>query len=193
MGLIELRRCSQLWSVGTRERRSAHDSGPVLGDVAVMLGDGVMPSLTWKLSGIRCSAVRDHDASGAEIDRRKLLGSVRAARAAAWAWCGTRSRWPKSITLKSTQRCGRRIRRRSCAAGNYIAVTTAARTAIDASRSGCCRSGPSGPPPWTRRRRPGRSRPDDVAARVARPARRRLSSAAGATASPADKYVGVLP
>ena len=64
---------------GTRERRSAHDPGRVLRDVAVMLADGgdcVTDMDAYPGSGavVRHTVLGDDDASGAEVDRRRAAG-----------------------------------------------------------------------------------------------------------------------
>ena len=83
---------------GTRERRSAHDPGRVLRDVAVMLADGgdcVTDMDAYRgqerLFGTRSSETTTHRVLKSIDDA--LLGWVRAARAGARArGCGTRAR-----------------------------------------------------------------------------------------------------
>ena len=69
-----------------RERRSAHDPGRVVGDVAVMLADG------GDLDAY-------HDASGAQVGRRATVGRVRAGRAQARARVWDAGVRPETITL----------------------------------------------------------------------------------------------
>jgi hypothetical protein len=88
----------------TRERRSAHDPGRVLRDVAVMLADGgdcVTDLEAYRgqevLFGPRASETTTHRVLKS-IDEQ-LLDEVRVARAAARAWAWDAGARPESITL----------------------------------------------------------------------------------------------
>ena len=108
----------------TRERRSAHDPGRVLRDVAVMLADGgdcvTDIDAYWgqeRLFGARASETTTHRVIKS-VDEQ-LLGGIRAARAAARArvWdAGTR---PGSITLDIDATLLTAHSEKERAAGNY--------------------------------------------------------------------------
>jgi hypothetical protein len=85
--------------VGTRERRSAHDPGRVLGDVAVVLADGgdcVSDIDAYRgqerLFGARASETTTHRVIKS-VDEQ-LLARVRVARPRRGRGCGTRARVP---------------------------------------------------------------------------------------------------
>ncbi len=101
VGLIE-GLSDALWS--TRERRSAHDPGRVLSDVAVMLADGgdCVSDLDayrgqQRLFGPRASETTTHRVLKS-IDAR-LLDQIRAARAAARSRVWDAGARPESLTL----------------------------------------------------------------------------------------------
>jgi hypothetical protein len=109
---------------GTRERRSAHDPGRVLRDVAVMLADGgdcVTDNDAYRgqerLFGARASETTTHRVLKS-IDER-LLGRVRAARAAARARVWDAGARPESITLNIDATLLTAHSEKELAAGNY--------------------------------------------------------------------------
>jgi len=109
---------------GTRERRSAHDPGRVLRDVAVMLADGgdcVTDLEAYRgqerLFGARASQTTTHRVLKA-IDE-VLLGRVRAARAQARARVWDAGARPESITLNIDATLLTAHSEKELAAGNY--------------------------------------------------------------------------
>lgn len=109
---------------GTRERRSAHDPGRVLRDVAVMLADGgdcVTDIDAYRgqerLFGARASETTTHRVLKA-IDER-LLGRVRAARADARARVWDAGARPETITLNIDATLLTAHSEKERAAGNY--------------------------------------------------------------------------
>jgi len=109
---------------GTRERRSAHDPGRVLRDVAVMLADGgdcVTDMDAYRgqerLFGARSSETTTHRVLKAIDDA--LLGWVRVARAAARAWVWDAGARPKTITLNIDATLLTAHSEKELAAGNY--------------------------------------------------------------------------
>ena len=109
---------------GTRERRSAHDPGRVLRDVAVMLADG--GDCVTDIDAYRgqerlfgAQGVGDDDPSGAEGDRRGAAragpGGAGAARARVWD-AGAR---PETITLNIDATLLTAHSEKELAAGNY--------------------------------------------------------------------------
>jgi Transposase DDE domain group 1 len=108
----------------TRERRSAHDPGRVLRDVAVMLADGGdcvtdMAALEGqgRLFGARASETTTHRVLKS-IDER-LLAAVRAARAQARARVWDAGARPKTITLDIDATLVTAHSEKQLAAGNY--------------------------------------------------------------------------
>ena len=109
---------------GTRERRSAHDPGRVLRDVAVMLADGgdcVTDIDAYRgqerLFGARASETTTHRVLKA-IDE-SLLGRVRAARAEARARVWDAGARPQTITLNIDATLLTAHSEKELAAGNY--------------------------------------------------------------------------
>ena len=109
---------------GTRERRSAHDPGRVLRDVAVMLADGgdcVTDIDAYRgqerLFGARASETTTHRVFKA-IDEA-LLGRVRAARAEARARVWDAGARPQTITLNIDATLLTAHSEKELAAGNY--------------------------------------------------------------------------
>jgi Transposase DDE domain group 1 len=109
---------------GTRERRSAHDPGRVLRDVAVMLADGgdcVTDLAAYRgqerLFGARASETTTHRVMKS-IDAR-LVERVRAARAAARARVWDAGARPESITLNIDATLVAAHAEKELAAGNY--------------------------------------------------------------------------
>jgi hypothetical protein len=109
---------------GTRERRSAHDPGRVLRDVAVMLADGgdcVTDVAAYRgqerLFGARASETTTHRVMKS-IDAR-LVERVRAARAAARARVWDAGARPESITLNIDATLVAAHAEKELAAGNY--------------------------------------------------------------------------
>jgi hypothetical protein len=109
---------------GTRERRSAHDPGRVLRDVAVMLADGgdcVTDIDAYRgqerLFGARASETTTHRVVKS-IDEQ-LLGGIRAARAAARARVWDAGARPESITLDIDATLLTAHSEKERAAGNY--------------------------------------------------------------------------
>ena len=109
---------------GTRERRSAHDPGRVLRDVAVMLADGgdcVTDIDAYRgqerLFGARASETTTHRVLKS-IDEQ-LLGRVRAARAAARARVWDAGARPETITLNIDATLLTAHSEKELAAGNY--------------------------------------------------------------------------
>ncbi len=109
---------------GTRERRSAHDPGRVLRDVAVMLADGgdcVTDIEAYRgqerLFGARASETTTHRVLKA-IDEA-LLGRVRAARAEARARVWDAGARPETITLNIDATLLTAHSEKELAAGNY--------------------------------------------------------------------------
>jgi Transposase DDE domain group 1 len=109
---------------GTRERRSAHDPGRVLRDVAVMLADGgdcVTDMDAYRgqerLFGARASETTTHRVLKA-IDEA-LLGRVRAARAKARARVWDAGARPETITLNIDATLLTAHSEKELAAGNY--------------------------------------------------------------------------
>jgi hypothetical protein len=109
---------------GTRERRSAHDPGRVLRDVAVMLADGgdCVTDLDayrgqQRLFGARASESTTHRVLKA-IDEQ-LLGQIRAARAAARARVWDAGARPATITLNIDATLLTAHSEKELAAGNY--------------------------------------------------------------------------
>ena len=109
---------------GTRERRSAHDPGRVLRDVAVMLADGgdcVTDIDAYRgqerLFGARASETTTHRVLKS-IDEA-LLGRVRAARAAARARVWDAGARPETITLDIDATLLTAHSEKERAAGNY--------------------------------------------------------------------------
>ncbi len=109
---------------GTRERRSAHDPGRVLRDVAVMLADGgdcVTDTDAYRgqerLFGARASETTTHRVIKS-IDER-LLDQIRAARAAARARVWDAGARPGSITLDIDATLLTAHSDKERAAGNY--------------------------------------------------------------------------
>ena len=110
--------------VGTRERRSAHDPGRVLRDVAVMLADGgdCVTDLDAyrgqeRLFGARASETTTHRVLKS-IDEQ-LLGRVRAARALARARVWNAGARPETITLNIDATLVSAHSEKERAAGNY--------------------------------------------------------------------------
>jgi hypothetical protein len=110
--------------VGTRERRSAHDPGRVLRDVAVMLADGgdCVTDLDAyrgqeRLFGARASETTTHRVLKS-IDEQ-LLDRIRAARAAARARVWDAGARPESITLNIDATLLTAHSEKELAAGNY--------------------------------------------------------------------------
>jgi hypothetical protein len=110
--------------VGTRERRSAHDPGRVLRDVAVMLADGgdCVTDLDAyrgqeRLFGARASETTTHRVLKS-IDER-LLDRIRAARAVARARAWDAGARPESITLNIDATLLTAHSEKELAAGNY--------------------------------------------------------------------------
>jgi hypothetical protein len=110
--------------VGTRERRSAHDPGRVLRDVAVMLADGgdCVTDLDAyrgqeRLFGARASETTTHRVLKS-IDEQ-LLDRIRAARAAARARVWDAGARPESITLNIDATLLSAHSEKELAAGNY--------------------------------------------------------------------------
>lgn len=108
----------------TRERRSAHDPGQVLRDVAVMLADGgdCVTDLDAyrgqeRLFGARASETTTHRVLKS-IDEQ-LLGQVRVARAAARARVWDAGARPDSITLNIDATLVTAHSEKELAAGNY--------------------------------------------------------------------------
>jgi Transposase DDE domain group 1 len=108
----------------TRERRSAHDPGRVLRDVAVMIADGgdCVTDLDAyrgqeRLFGARASETTTHRVLKS-IDER-LLGQVRVARAAARARVWDAGARPDSITLNIDATLVTAHSEKELAAGNY--------------------------------------------------------------------------
>jgi Transposase DDE domain group 1 len=109
---------------GTRERRSAHDPGRVLRNVAVMLADGgdcVTDVDAYRgqerLFGARASETTTHRVLKS-IDER-LLGRIRAARAAARARVWDAGVRPEAITLNIDATLVTAHSEKQLAAGNY--------------------------------------------------------------------------
>lgn len=109
---------------GTRERRSAHDPGRVLRDVAVMLADGgdcVTDVDAYRgqerLFGARASETTTHRVLKS-VDEQ-LLGQIRAARAAARARVWAAGARPASITLDIDATLLAAHSEKESAAGNY--------------------------------------------------------------------------
>ena len=109
---------------GTRERRSAHDPGRVLRDVAVMLADGgdcVTDIDAYRgqerLFGARASETTTHRVLKS-IDEQ-LLGRIRAARAAARARAWDAGARPESLTLDIDATLVSAHSEKDLAAGNY--------------------------------------------------------------------------
>jgi hypothetical protein len=109
---------------GTRERRSAHDPGRVLRDVAVMLADGgdcVTDMDAYRgqerLFGARSSETTTHRVLKSIDDA--LLGRVRAARAAARARVWDAGARPDTITLNIDATLLTAHSEKELAAGNY--------------------------------------------------------------------------
>ena len=109
---------------GTRERRSAHDPGRVLRDVAVMLADGgdcVTDIDAYRgqerLFGARASETTTHRVLKS-IDEA-LLGRVRAARALRGRGCGTRARGRRRSRLNIDATLLTAHSEKELAAGNY--------------------------------------------------------------------------
>jgi hypothetical protein len=109
---------------GTRERRSAHDPGRVLRDVAVMLADGgdcVSDNDAYRgqerLFGARASETTTHRVL--KSVNEQLLGRVRAARAAARARVWDAGGRPESITLNIDATLVTAHSEKELAAGNY--------------------------------------------------------------------------
>jgi hypothetical protein len=109
---------------GTRERRSAHDPGRVLRDVAVMLADGgdcvTDIDAYWgqeRLFGARASETTTHRVIKS-VDEQ-LLGRIRAARAAARARVWDAGARPGSITLDIDATLLTAHSEKERAAGNY--------------------------------------------------------------------------
>ena len=109
---------------GTRERRSAHDPGGVLRDVAVMLADGgdcVTDIDAYRgqerLFGVRASETTTHRVIKS-IDEQ-LLERIRAARAAARARAWDAGARPRSITLDIDATLLVAHSEKERAAGNY--------------------------------------------------------------------------
>ena len=95
---------------GTRERRSAHDPGRVLRDVAVMLADGgdcVTDIDAYRgqerLFGVRASETTTHRVIKS-VDEQ-LLGGIRAARQRRGGGCGTQARVRCRSRWTSTRPC----------------------------------------------------------------------------------------
>ncbi len=109
---------------GSRERRSVHDPGRVLRDVAVMLADGgdcVTDMDAYRgqerLFGARASETTTHRVLKAIDDA--LLGRVRAARAAARARVWDAGARPETITLNIDATLLTAHSEKELAAGNY--------------------------------------------------------------------------
>jgi hypothetical protein len=107
---------------GTRERRSAHDPGRVLRDVAVMLADGGdcvtdLDAGQERLFGARASETTTHRVLKS-IDEQ-LLDQIRAARAAARARVWDAGARPESITLDIDATLLTAHSEKELAAGNY--------------------------------------------------------------------------
>ena len=109
---------------GTRERRSAHDPGRVLRDVAVMLADGgdcVTDMDAYRgqerLFGARSSETTTHRVLKSIDDA--LLGRVRAARAAARARAWDAGARPDTLTLNIDATLLTAHSEKELAAGNY--------------------------------------------------------------------------
>jgi len=109
---------------GTRERRSAHDPGRVLVDVAVMLADGgecVTDLETYRgqerLFGARASETTTHRVIKS-VDER-LLGEIRAARAAARARVWDAGARPDTLTFNIDATLLTAHSDKELAAGNY--------------------------------------------------------------------------
>lgn len=108
----------------TRERRSAHDPGRVLRDVAVMLADGgdcVTDIDAYRgqerLFGARASETTTHRVL--KVVDERLLDRIRAARAAARARVWDAGARPKSITLDIDATLVAAHSEKELAAGNY--------------------------------------------------------------------------
>src|SRR3954468_13231659 len=108
----------------TRERRSAHDPGRVLRDVAVMLADGgdcVTDMAAYegqeRLFGVKASETTTHRVLKS-VDEQSL-DAIRVARAAARSWAWDAGARPETITLNIDATLVSAHAEKERAAGNY--------------------------------------------------------------------------